>query len=423
MRHKVQILLLDMTNYRAFSGVDRYMEMVVEALRPYLGEYAVTRVSFVNGGNLLGCKASIIEEVQYISFPLPQMAEEVIRERYWLRHYNTQVMHLLSPYITSGASLIIHTHTINLIDLALLLRQQYPCSRIISHLHCIPWKSIINRNEGKFNQLYRKYVANNVTLIKEEYLTNNCEEQAYLESDYLVCLTQCAEDFLRKMYPQGLPLVYFIPNGVNDLSEHYARNYDRIGVVRVIYVGTISRGKGLELVLQALRLAQKERNSFEIAVAGFAPTHLRNQIESSYSDLNITFKGTLSRDAMMELYKWADVGVIASLQEQCSYVALEMAMMGLPIITTSVDGLDEIFTHRVNALKVNVSFSRALGLIVDLKQMAQYLIELATSRELRKDLGTASRKLYLERYNIDLMRTKTLELYRTATKAIGNGRN
>ena len=64
MRHKVQILLLDMTNYRAFSGVDRYMEMVVEALRPYLGEYAVTRVSFVNGGNLLGCKASIIEEVQ-----------------------------------------------------------------------------------------------------------------------------------------------------------------------------------------------------------------------------------------------------------------------------------------------------------------------------------------------------------------------
>lgn len=97
--------------------------------------------------------------------------------------------------------------------------------------------------------------------------------------------------------------------------------------------------------------------------------------------------------------------------------------MGLPIITTAVDGLDEIFTHRVNALKVNVSFSRALGLIVDLKQMAQYLIELATSRELRKDLGTASRKLYLERYNIDLMRTKTLELYRTATKAIGNGRN
>lgn len=43
--------------------------------------------------------------------------------------------------------------------------------------------------------------------------------------------------------------------------------------------------------------------------------------------------------------------------------------------------------------------------------MAQYLIELSESMELRLSLGTAARKLYLEKYQLDTMRNKTIDLY------------
>lgn len=45
-----------------------------------------------------------------------------------------------------------------------------------------------------------------------------------------------------------------------------------------------------------------------------------------------------------------------SLQEQHSYAAIEMAMFGMPMIITAVDGLDEMFVDEISCLKVNTLF-------------------------------------------------------------------
>lgn len=88
------------------------------------------------------------------------------------------------------------------------------------------------------------------------------------------------------------------------------------------------------------------------------------------------------------------MGLIASLQEQSSYVAIEMMRYGLPVITTAVDGLDEMFDDGANGLKVATEFSLAKGLRVNVDQMAEKLSLLITRPALRKRLGQAAFSKY-----------------------------
>ena len=57
---------------------------------------------------------------------------------------------------------------------------------------------------------------------------------------------------------------------------------------------------------------------------------------------NITFTGRLEQEDLYELYQIADLGIMMSMHEQCSYVAIEMMMFGLPIIGTDSTGLNEM---------------------------------------------------------------------------------
>ena len=179
----------------------------------------------------------------------------------------------------------------------------------------------------------------------------------------------------------------------------------------MVYVGALSRGKGLTYILEALRKAQDFGLSISLDVAGYPPPNLERLIREKYLGLKVVLRGMLEKEELMNLYKEAHIGIIASLQEQCSYVAIEMAMMSLPIITTAVDGLDEIFEDEVNALKVPVIFSRAKGLLPDVDYMAQCIARLAKDKILREKLGVNARALYLRYYTLDRMMQDTKKLY------------
>jgi len=121
--------------------------------------------------------------------------------------------------------------------------------------------------------------------------------------------------------------------------------------------------------------------------------------------------GCISFHELIKYYRRCDAGIIASLQEQSSYVAIEMAMFGLPIITTAVDGLDEMFTDNVNALKVNTRFSLFFGLTADVDTIADKIIILIENRQLRLLLGKNVRYLYESDFTLKRMIQQTVAVY------------
>lgn len=69
----------------------------------------------------------------------------------------------------------------------------------------------------------------------------------------------------------------------------------------------------------------------------------------------IIFSGRLPKELIYKFYQIADVGILPSFAEQCSYVAIEMMMHGLPIVGTDSTGLSEMIIDGENGYKVNLN--------------------------------------------------------------------
>jgi glycosyltransferase involved in cell wall biosynthesis len=206
-----------------------------------------------------------------------------------------------------------------------------------------------------------------------------------------------------------------IPNGISDFANTSLTSKDAVSgkSLKLLYVGVLSDSKGLRYILDAIRKVQQKGISVSLYVAGKVSEIQKEIIERENRDLSLHILGRVSFETLIRYYKICDVGIIASLQEQSSYVAIEMAMFGLPIITTAVDGLDEMFEDGIDALKVKTCFSDIRGLEVDTTMMANKIIEIFNSPALRERLSCNVRDKFLTKFQLDRMVEQTVEIYNT----------
>ncbi len=116
--------------------------------------------------------------------------------------------------------------------------------------------------------------------------------------------------------------------------------YDKI----IMYAGRLDKEKGIYELLDAFELINKNHPNSCLIMAGTGKL-LDQQAEYN---ANIIFTGFVDRKFLCELYRIADVGVLPSYEEQCSFVLLEMLQSGLPVVANSVGGLIEIINHGTN---------------------------------------------------------------------------
>lgn len=410
----INLYIIDMSHSTNTSGVDRYVKTLIGGLKLY-PNVKVHWIHLRHEISLLFPKEEVIEHYTKYTIPLPQEYNNIIAERFWIRKYNEQVFRLTQHLFEGKENGIIHLHTLNLIDLALLIKEKTNF-KIITHLHCIPWKGLYDSDRNRFNHLYKLTYTNerrNTEKTPDLYLTNNCELQSYTEPDALICVTNCAVDFLEDCIGAFCSKTKVIPNGIgnfNDLEKRH-RYKSKNDTFECLYVGAVTESKGVLYILKSLRLVQKQGYKVALTIAGNYTSEIYRKITTDFSDLEINLLGRISFDKLKEYYANSDIGIMASLQEQASYVAIEMAMFGLPIVTTAVDGLDEIFTDEVNALKVDTIFSPVFGLSVDTKMMANQIIRLIENNELRGKLSKNIRTLYEKELNLELMIKRTIDVY------------
>ena len=139
--------------------------------------------------------------------------------------------------------------------------------------------------------------------------------------------------------------------------------------------------------------------------------HGIQNIRKAYKQLKIDILGTVSFNELKELYTTNTIGVIPSLHEQCSYVAIEMSMFGMPMIVSDVDALSEMFEDEVNALRIPLVFDEDFGLELDEEKLADAIIRLIDDEALRLKLSTNAIKNYQERFTLEKMIENTINVY------------
>ena len=160
--------------------------------------------------------------------------------------------------------------------------------------------------------------------------------------------------------------------------------------------GRLVRKKGFEYLIDALAALPKDLNvQAAIAGAGDLDGELRQRVEDARIGYRVRFLGNLSQDEIAGWLATADMIAVPSVRDDSGNVdglpniVLETMAAGTPIITTPAGGIASVVEHRRS------------GLIVperDAPALADAIVELAQSPELRIQLGEAARATVTARF-------------------------
>lgn len=394
--------MLEMAPVGSFNGVTRCIETLTR-LMPC--EVTWLRITYGHGCQQALCQPSASVSFHAYSLPVPLgefLADEQKRLVCWL-----DIQKILFPENCARGNRIYHVHTLNLIELAVQLKRQQGGS-IVSHLHCLPWKTLYDKNTARYNQLYHRYYHSHKLDSICDFILRDYEAKAYRLSDAIICVTQCAQDFL---WTLGVTRdkVHVVYNGLPDMLPDCSPSLQKSPAFTILFVGNANPSKGLEFLLEAL--AQSMESAFRMVVIGDFNFGKREQLLAAYPDVDIQFTGKLSMQEMAYYYATAHIGVIPSVHEQCSYVAIEMMMHGLPVVCSQADGLKEMFQHGVNALMVPLVTPVIGRHSVDTSALAASISLLQCNSVLRATLAHGSRQTYLDRFTEHTMMQQILHTY------------
>lgn len=178
----------------------------------------------------------------------------------------------------------------------------------------------------------------------------------------------------------------------------------------ILYSGRFDTIKGLKYLFLAYEILLKKMPNCHLVLAGDGEigefTSKTNILNSS-----ITFLGFIPFQDIISLYHSATIGVIPSLEEHCSYVALEMLHSGLPVVATNLGGLKEIFTHNENAFLVNTITDKtnAYGVAPNINELADYMYTLLVDEQLRKKFSLNGKLRAKEEFSLNKMTNKYIE--------------
>jgi glycosyltransferase involved in cell wall biosynthesis len=210
---------------------------------------------------------------------------------------------------------------------------------------------------------------------------------------------------------EGIPRhkVVVIPNGV-DLHRFAPRDLRiakaRLGLAEdafvVASVGRLSQEKGHHYLLHALAAVRDAIPSIACLIGGDGP--LRHALQSQARALGLEevcrFLGDVAE--IETVFAAADVTVLPSLFEGMPNAVLEAMAMGCPVIATAVGGSLELVRHGETGLLVPP---------INVKALADALVEIAGSPERRGGMRARSREIAQARHGIDSMIRSVEGLY------------
>ena len=224
-------------------------------------------------------------------------------------------------------------------------------------IHYQNWCFLINGNKSLFKKIiHNKY--NNVDLYKKVQSSYMEEKAMYQLVDFIVCLSEYTKQLLVQEYGINKQKIKYIPNAV--APQRYIKE-QRDNVKKsllipynefvILFVGRLDEIKQVDIVIRAFKLFNKAYipNS-RLIIVGEGNFALYLKECKGYWN-RITFTGKLTKSELNKFYQVADVGILLSLHEQCSYTVLEMLSYGIPVIGSNSTGLEEMIENKNRLVK------------------------------------------------------------------------
>lgn len=214
---------------------------------------------------------------------------------------------------------------------------------------------------------------------------------------------------------EGVPRerVRIVYNGV-DAARFSPPAGGRAGraAVTVGYVGSLTRVKGVDVLLRAARRAADGVPGLKVRIVGEGPLAARRADEGDTDarlkalarelalDGTVEFAG--GSETVEEELRRMDIFVMPSLSEGMSNAVLEAMASGLPVVASGSGGNREVVADGETGLLFPVGDDAAL---------AERLAALARDARMREAMGDAGRRRVLERFTVGRMVSEMESLY------------
>ena len=241
------------------------------------------------------------------------------------------------------------------------------------------------------------------TLAGKFYLTT--EKLLMLRGDLFLFESGYSEQIFRRKIGNPRGLVRVVHNGVS--RAEFAPVETRPEATDLVFLGELRPVKGIDVLIDALALLQREGRSVTLTIVGDGPD--REALQAQVARLGLTNAITF-RPAMpaRQAQALGRIMTVPSRAESLPYVVLEAAAGGVPMIATNVGGIPEIY----GPLTEHLVPPQDVGALA--KAIAKALDEPEFIRALARDV----RERVAASFSVENMVDGVLAAYATALAAL-----
>ncbi|MCG7309152.1 glycogen synthase [Brachybacterium sp. ACRRE] len=194
----------------------------------------------------------------------------------------------------------------------------------------------------------------------------------------------------------------------------------------IVFVGRITRQKGLPYFLRAVRELPPEAQVVLCAGAPDTP-EIAAEVDSLVSELQSTREGVhlisemLPRDELTQILSHATTFVCPSIYEPLGIVNLEAMACGIPVVASATGGIPEVVVDGETGYLVPLEqVQDGTGTPLDperfVADLAATLTRMIGDPERAREMGAASRRRAAEHFSWTAIAERTLEVYETVLR-------
>lgn len=238
-------------------------------------------------------------------------------------------------------------------------------------------------------------------------------------SDRIIAVSEAVK---RNVAENGMPesKISVIYGGISKVKELSAEEKSEVrkkwGIepedIVVGIVARLSEVKGHKHFIDAAEIISRNNSSVRFLIAGTGPKEreLKELAVQKGLDGKIIFTGFV--DSVHEILNIIDINVNSSLSEALCLSLIEGMCVGKPSVGTNIGGIPEVVKDGYNGFLVEAG---------DPAMLADAVLKLVGSPELRKTMGEKGRELAERRFTAAVMARSIEELYEILAKKNGRG--
>lgn len=209
-----------------------------------------------------------------------------------------------------------------------------------------------------------------------------------------------------RRYVLAMPQIHIIPQGIDEVFAGIADDWQK---EQVVSVGSISRRKGYEYSITAVRALTQKFPGLKYFIAGMLYDQdyykeLKALVVTLGLEQQVFMLPDLPKEQVLELIGGAYVFVLHSQEESQGIAFCEAMAAGKPVVATNVGGIPDVVKHRRNGL---------LSAYGDVEKFSENIDIILSSDIIRREMGEVNRSDAQEYLWSEIAR-KVLGVYKVA---------